>query len=47
MLSPQVAKALAAQERSALRLRTRESVVGPKDDAEYEWEALCADWRGG
>lgn len=39
-------KALQQQERSALRLRARGgSEAGPKDDADWEWEALVAEYR--
>ena len=39
-------RALAAQEKAALRLRQREMVVtGPRDDADLEWDALLARYR--
>lgn len=39
-------RALQAQEKASLRLRTREAVVtGPRDDADIEWDALVATYR--
>ena len=38
-------KALAAQEKQALRLRAREANTGPPDDAELEWAGLLEAQR--
>jgi hypothetical protein len=38
-------KALSQHERAAMRLRTREPAAGPKDDLDWEWEALAAAYR--
>ncbi|KAK9843536.1 hypothetical protein WJX81_007913 [Elliptochloris bilobata] len=38
----EMAKALAVQERQAMRLHTRDHARGPKDDLDYESEALLA-----
>lgn len=41
----EVLKALTQQERQALRLRSREPLAGPKDDVDFEWEALAVQYR--
>ena len=38
-------RALAAQEKSALRLRVRDTHGGPKDDLDYEWDQLMEAHR--
>lgn len=39
-------KTLQQQERNAMRLRARPGgETGPKDDADWEWEALVAAYR--
>ena len=40
-------RALAAQEKQAMRLRTRHEATAsaPRDDADIEWEALLAAYR--
>jgi hypothetical protein len=39
-------KALQQQERNAMRLRARGAGdAGPKDDVDFEWEALIAEYR--